>query len=79
MLILLPVVVAAITRPVRALTRAMTELAAGNMATEVDGQDHCDELGGMARAVLVLVFKVHMARGPRLPPNRRPSGVRRRR
>jgi methyl-accepting chemotaxis protein len=64
MLILLPVVVAAITRPVRALTRAMTELAAGNLAAEVDGQDHRDELGGMARAVLV--FKEHIVKGNRV-------------
>ena len=64
MLILLPVVVAAIARPVRALTRTMTELAAGNMAAEVVGQDHRDELGGMARAVLV--FKEHMVRGSQL-------------
>ena len=60
MLILLPIVVAAIARPVRALTRTMTELAAGNLAAEVDAQDHRDELGGMARAVLV--FKEHMVR-----------------
>ena len=58
MLILLPIVVAAIARPVRALTRTMSELAAGNMAAEVAGQQHRDELGGMARAVLV--FKEHM-------------------
>ena len=64
MLILLPVVVAAITRPVRALTRTMTELAAGNLAAEIDGQDHRDELGGMARAVLV--FKEHMVKGNRV-------------
>jgi methyl-accepting chemotaxis protein len=64
MLVLLPVVVSAITRPVRALTRAMTELAAGNMAAEVDGQDHRDELGGMVRAVLV--FKEHMVKGNRV-------------
>jgi methyl-accepting chemotaxis protein len=61
MLLLLPIVMKAITRPVRALTRTMTELAGGNMAAEVDGQDHHDELGGMARAVLV--FKQHMAKG----------------
>ena len=61
MLILLPVVVGAIARPVRALTRAMTQLAAGDMEAEAVGQDHCDELGDMARAVLV--FKEHMIRG----------------
>ena len=60
MLILLPMVVAAIGRPVRALTRTMTELAAGNMAASVGAQDHRDELGDMARAVLV--FKEHMVR-----------------
>ena len=64
MLILLPIVMAAITRPVRALTRAMSELATGNMAVEIAGQQHRDELGGMARAVLV--FKEHMLRGAAL-------------
>jgi methyl-accepting chemotaxis protein len=64
MLILLPIVVAAIVKPVRSLTRAMTELAAGNMEVEAAGQDHRDELGDMARAVLV--FKDHMIRGRQL-------------
>ncbi len=56
-MIVLPVVVAAIARPVRALTRTMTELAAGNLNAEVSGQDHRDELGDMARAVQV--FRRH--------------------
>ena len=64
MAILLPVVVTAIGRPVRALTKTMTELAAGNMATEIAGQDHRDELGDMARAVLV--FREHMVRASQL-------------
>ena len=64
MLILLPVVVAMISRPVRVLTRAMNELAAGNMDTEVSARAHRDELGDMARAVLV--FKDHMVRGREL-------------
>jgi methyl-accepting chemotaxis protein len=64
MAILLPVVVAAIARPVRSLTRTMTELAAGDMSVEAGGQDHRDELGDMARAVLV--FKQHMIRGTEL-------------
>jgi methyl-accepting chemotaxis protein len=64
MLILLPVVVAAIARPVRALTRTMTQLAAGDMAAEAGGQDHRDELGDMARAVLV--FRQHMVRAAQL-------------
>jgi methyl-accepting chemotaxis protein len=64
MLVLLPVVMAVISRPVRALTRTMTELAAGNMAAEATGQNHRDELGDMARAVSV--FKDHMVRGNEL-------------
>ena len=70
MLILLPVVVTAIGRPVRALTRTMTELAAGNLDAEAVGQDQRDELGDMARAVLV--FKEHMIRAqPSWPRSRR--------
>ena len=38
MLILMPVVVMAVARPVRALTRTMTELAAGNLNAEAAGQ-----------------------------------------
>jgi methyl-accepting chemotaxis protein len=63
-LVLLPVVVTAISRPVRALTRTMTELAAGNRESEAVGGDHRDELGDMARAVLV--FKDHMIRANQL-------------
>ncbi len=62
--ILLPVALVAICRPVRALTRTMNELAAGNLEAEAAGQDHRDELGDMARAVLV--FKDHMVRGNQL-------------
>lgn len=64
MLILLPIVVAAICRPVRTLTRAMSELAAGNMNADIAARAHRDELGDMARAVLV--FRDHMARGNQL-------------
>ena len=64
MAILLPLVVAAISRPVRALTRTMTELAAGNLAAEAEGQGNRDELGDMARAVMV--FKDHMVRRQQL-------------
>jgi methyl-accepting chemotaxis protein len=60
MLVLLPIVVAAISRPVRALTRTMTDLAAGDMTAEAAGQDHHGELGDMARAVRI--FKDHMVR-----------------
>jgi methyl-accepting chemotaxis protein len=64
MVALLPVVVAAISRPVRALTRVMTALAAGDMDVEAVGQNYRDEIGDMARAVLV--FKEHMVRGSAL-------------
>ncbi len=64
MLILMPVVVMAVARPVRALTRTMTELAAGNLNAEAAGQDQRDELGDMARSVLV--FKEHMIRASEL-------------
>jgi len=58
MLVLLPIVVTAIVRPVRALTRTMKELAAGNTEAEAVAQDHRDELGDMARTVAV--FREHM-------------------
>jgi methyl-accepting chemotaxis protein len=64
MLILMPVVVTAVARPVRALTRTMTELAGGNLDAEAVGQDQRDELGDMARSVLV--FKEHMIRATEL-------------
>jgi methyl-accepting chemotaxis protein len=41
----------------------MTELVAGNLQAVTPGLDHRDELGDMARAVLV--FKDHMVRGSR--------------
>ncbi len=61
MLVLLPIVVAEISRPVRSLTRTMTDLVNGDMTAEVTGHGNRDELGDMARAVLV--FKEHMVRG----------------
>ncbi len=60
MSILLPLMVRAIGNPVRSLTRAMTELAAGDMDAKISARDQRDELGDMARAVLV--FKEHMVR-----------------
>jgi methyl-accepting chemotaxis protein len=42
-----------ISRPVNALTSAMEALAAGNLETEVAGGNRGDELGQMAKAVLV--------------------------
>src|SRR5215831_379209 len=42
-----------ISKPVVALTSAMEALAGGNLETEVSGGDRRDELGQMAKAVLV--------------------------
>ncbi|HYD66401.1 methyl-accepting chemotaxis protein [Azospirillum sp.] len=42
-----------ITRPVRAITQAITTLAAGNTAVTVPGLDKRDEMGDIARAVEV--------------------------
>ena len=42
----------------------MDALAGGDLATEVPGTERRDEVGGMARAVLV--FKEHMATAQRL-------------
>ncbi len=42
-----------ITRPVRDMTRAMGELAAGNLDTAIPAQENKDEIGDMARTVIV--------------------------
>ena len=42
-----------ISRPIAAITSAMESLAAGNLDTEIPGQDHGDEIGNMAAAVQV--------------------------
>jgi CHASE3 domain sensor protein len=42
-----------ISRPLQGLTKAMADLAAGNTATDVQGDKRGDEIGGMARATLV--------------------------
>ena len=73
MLLVLPVVVAAIARPVRALTRAMSELAAGNMAVEIVGQTHGDELGDMARRSWC--SSNTWSRPAVSPPNRRTNAI----
>lgn len=43
----------AISRPVRGMTQAMTDLAAGNLKVDIPAQDNKDEIGSMAKAVLV--------------------------
>lgn len=42
-----------LTRPIRALTDATSNLAAGNMDVEVPAIDNKDEVGSMARALLI--------------------------
>lgn len=42
-----------IVRPIRAMTASMTQLAAGDLAVEVAGTEFKDEVGAMARAVVV--------------------------
>jgi len=43
-----------VVRPVKAMTDAMTALAAGDMATEIPGRARRDEIGAMAKALGVL-------------------------
>lgn len=42
-----------ITRPLRALTRSMEEIASDNLDQEISGLSHRDEIGAMAASVLV--------------------------
>ena len=53
-----------ITRPIGAMTRVMTELAAGDHSVHVDGLDRRDEVGDMAKSVEV--FRESMIRADRL-------------
>ena len=46
----------AITRPVRALTRAMSELATGNMAVETDFTSFADFQNTTANSRIVILF-----------------------
>ncbi len=47
-----------IARPISTITNAMRVLAGGNKTTEIPGLDHGDEIGAMAKAVVV--FKENM-------------------
>ena len=53
-----------ISTPIRKITIAMTNLAEGNKGAEIPGQDHKDEIGDMAKAVLV--FKENMIKAEQL-------------
>ncbi len=50
---ILAVIIFGITAPLDRLSGAMASLAGGNLATSLEGTDRKDEVGGMARAVLV--------------------------
>jgi methyl-accepting chemotaxis protein len=45
--------VALLSRPIRAMTRAMNALAAGELAIEIPNAERRDEIGGMAQALVV--------------------------
>ncbi|MEQ9554537.1 MAG: methyl-accepting chemotaxis protein [Rhodospirillales bacterium] len=53
-----------IARPITAITTAMRTLAGGDKAVDIPGQDHGDEVGDMAKAVLV--FKENMIKADEL-------------
>ncbi|MCC7167750.1 MAG: methyl-accepting chemotaxis protein, partial [Rhodospirillales bacterium] len=53
-----------VTKPVNGMTRAMTQLAEGDKTTEIPSTANKDELGHMAKAVLV--FKENMIKAERL-------------
>jgi methyl-accepting chemotaxis protein len=58
------VVARSITKPVAAMTRAMSALAAGDKTIEIPAQNQKDEIGDMASAVQV--FKANMIEADRL-------------
>lgn len=60
----LAVVIGRVVRPVSALTRTMTELAAGDYAVAVPGTGRRDEIGSMANTLLV--FKDQLLRNAEL-------------
>jgi len=57
-------VMRSLTRPIRALTEATSSLADGNMNVEVPATDNKDEVGSMARALLI--FKENQIEAERL-------------
>ncbi|MBN9672965.1 HAMP domain-containing methyl-accepting chemotaxis protein [Roseibium aggregatum] len=56
-----------ISRPIKAITTAMKDLANGDKTIEIPGQDHKDEIGDMAEAVHV--FKENMIKAEELSAN----------
>jgi methyl-accepting chemotaxis protein len=58
-----------ITRPIARMTGAMTQLAGGDKDVVIDGTDKTDEIGAMARAVLI--FKENMQHADQLAEEQR--------
>jgi methyl-accepting chemotaxis protein len=58
-----------ISRPIQAMTNAMTRLAGRDMAVDIPATDHRDEVGDMAKAVQV--FKDNMIEADRLAEEQR--------
>ncbi|NBX02726.1 MAG: HAMP domain-containing protein [Alphaproteobacteria bacterium] len=58
MIPLLTLTILSITRPIKKMTTAMSDLASGDMAAEIPSVGKKDEIGGMAQAVVV--FKQNM-------------------
>ena len=58
-----------VVRPIEAMTEAMGELAGGNKAVEIPGAGRSDELGRMAKAMLV--FRDNMIRADRFAEQER--------
>lgn len=53
-----------ISRPIAAITKSMRVLADGDKSVDIPGQDHGDEVGDMAKAVLI--FKENMIKADEL-------------
>tara|TARA_R110001592_G_scaffold259147_1_gene523085 strand:- start:5591 stop:7603 length:2013 start_codon:yes stop_codon:yes gene_type:complete len=64
-----------ISRPIGAITRAMTVLAHGDKTVEIPGRDQKDEVGDMAQAVLV--FKENMIKADELAAREQEEAARR--
>jgi methyl-accepting chemotaxis protein len=56
-----------IARPISTITHAMRKLADGDKSTDIPGLDHGDEIGAMAKAVVV--FKENMIKAEELAAN----------
>jgi methyl-accepting chemotaxis protein len=63
-----------ISRPLASMTDEMTKLAAGDLDIEIEGADRADEVGGLARSLLV--FKENAIKARRLEEEQRQEQLR---